>query len=331
MVDINLIGDDQTQYEGEDKEKEYKPGYDSEVNEPTPRQYMSSEHIDETDYTRVISRGGSKKFIYIMVGCGIILMFIIGYFMTRSGRSKKATSEPIVTMTETEPIADTSSALSPTPETNLVSTPPLSPGLTAKIVKAYRGISTVSEILNTIPANVNFTLISYSDGTFLLDFLAPGDPDITIVSNQLQQNLASAEVNVLSKESRNINNRQFRKALVNGTVDFAQRAGNLTNPREPTYLNSTELQNQLSTICRQTGLTIKKFYTGLEKADGEFLILPVQFKAIGQKGSIAAFLQQLLTQNMNISFSKISLIADDFNLTDPNITVLLNIGLYRTI
>ncbi len=114
-------------------------------------------------------------------------------------------------------------------------------------------------------------------------------------------------------------------------MNINQGGSELTNPQEPTYLSSTDLQNQISNISRQAGLTIKQFDAGREKAEGGFMILPIIFKARGQKSNILSFLQQLNSANLNISFAKISLIANEAELTDPNITLLLNIGLYRVI
>ena len=96
-------------------------------------------------------------------------------------------------------------------------------------------------------------------------------------------------------------------------------------------MSSTDLQNQLTNMCRQAGLTIKQFDSGREKAEGEFRVLPIKFKAAGQKSNIFAFLQQLVSSNINISFSKIALIAKDVSLSNPDFTLLLNIGLYRMI
>jgi len=335
MVDINLIGDDQTQFEGEDNEKEFRESYESDVNEPAPSNYMTGGNIDDSDYTRMMSRGGSKKLIYILAACSIILLAVVLWIIFgQPGKGNKIiTEQPISTLSETETTTfeDTSKAYNFETEPDIIPTTPLAPALRERIVKSYRGISTVSDILNTIPSNINFTMISYSDGKFLMEFLAAGDADINQVNSQLQQNLIAANVSVISKDDRNIQNRRFRQALVNGNVDINRSSGELNNPQEPTYLNSTELQNQLAIICQQSGLTIKQFDAGMEKTEGEFMILPIKFKAIGQKGSILTFLQQLLNANINISFSKIALIASDTDLNDPKVTLVLNITSYRMI
>jgi hypothetical protein len=336
MVDINLIGDDQAQFEGEENEneKEFQESYESDLNEPTPSSFIGGSSIDDSDYTRMISRGGSKKLVYILAACGIILIAAVAWFMFQPGKGKKTASYeppmPTVTETETKTFEDSSSNFNLAPEPSLIPASTLAPALREKIIRSNRGISTVNNVLNSIPSNVNFTLISYSDGKFLVEFLAASDADINQVNSQLQQSLYAANVNLLSKEDRTIQNRRLRHALVNGNVNINQ-ATDESNPQEPTYLNATDLQNQLSNMCRQAGLTIKQFDTGREKTEGEFMILPIKFKATGQKSNIFTFLQQLVSSNINIGFSKISLIAKEIDLSNPDFTLLLNIGLYRMI
>lgn len=334
MVDINLIGDDQTQFEGEENEKEYKDSYESDLNEPATSNYMGSGHFDDSDFTRGINRGGSKKFIYILAAFSIILLAVVAWLLFQPGKTQKTVTEPpISALTEpgTPALEDTSQGFGLQHDAGITPTPTLPPMLRDKIVNTQRGINTVSNILNMIPSNINFTMISYSDGKFLLEFLANADADINNVSNQLQQNLYAADVKLLSKESRTIQSRQLRQALVNGSVNISQATSSMGNPQEPVYLNSTDLKNQLSNLCRQSGLAIKQFDSGNEKAEGEFMVLPIMFKAMGQKGNILTFLQQLSNANINISFSKISLIANGVDLSDPNITLLMNIGLFRSI
>ena len=337
MVDINLIGDDQAQFEGEENEKEFEESYESDLNEPTPSSYMGGNQIDDSDYTRMISRGGSKKLVYILVACGIIIIAAVAWFMFQPGKGKKSTTyePPMTTLsdseTETPSFEDTSSSFNLEPEPAAVMpTTPLASALRDKIQRSHRGINTVNNVLNTIPSNINFTLIQYSDGKFLVEFLAGSDADINQVNSQLQQNLYAANVNLLSKEDRTIQNRRLRQALVNGELNINQATGE-SNLQEPTYLSATDLQNQLSSMCRQAGLTMKQFDSGREKAENEFMVLPIKFKAVGQKNSIFNFLQQLVSANINISFSKIVLIANDVSRSNPDFTLLLNIGLYRMI
>jgi len=322
MVDINLIGDDQTDFEGEEKKREFQNTYETDSNEPTPSSYTSRGTMEDADYT--LGRGRSKKTIYLLVFSSIILLAVVVYFLLQQGKGKKAIPETTATQNETLTVDDTSGfGLDNQPGTAMGIA--LDPSLREKITTNYRGINTVNKIIKTIPANVNFTMISYSDGKFLLEFLANSDADINNVNSQLQQSLAPSEINLLSKETRSIQNKQVRQALVNGNVNLNQSLGDITISQEPTYLSTTELKTQLTAICQQAGLSIKQYDSGLEKSEGAFRISPIKFQAVGQKANVLAFLQQLLNQNLNISFSKISLI----NLHEANITLVLNINLYR--
>lgn len=320
MVDINLMGDDQNDFEGEPKKPEFQSTYEPDSNEPPTSSYMGRGLADDPDYS--IGRGRSKKTMYFLIFCGIILLAIVGYYLLQQGKQSKPLTG---TKTDTLPIDDATGNLGTESQPGTTMGVALNPTLKEKITINYRGINTVNSIIQTIPANVNFTMISYNDGKFLLEFLANSDADINVVNKQLQQTLASSEINLLSKETRTIQNRQVRSALVNGNVNLNQSLGDMAISQEPTYLSANELKNQLANICQQAGLSIKQHDSGMEKTEGAFRITPIKFRATGQKANVLAFLQQLLNQNLNISFAKISLI----NLQESNITLVLNINLYR--
>ena len=331
MVDINLIGDDQTQDEGEKGKQDFQNTFESDVNEPTPSSYMGRGSIDDSEFPGMTPRGGSKKTVYLLVFSIAALLLVVAYFIFQPGKNNKSTRQATPSLTENRTNMDSSGAYISGSESSLTPTATLSPVIRERVAKTQRGLNTVTEIMNTVPSNVNFTMISYSDGKFLLEFLASGDPDINNLNSQLQRNLSPAEVKLLSKDIRTIQKRQFRQALVNGDINVNQSASDVNITQAPSYLTSNELQAQLSNICQQAGLVIKQYNSGVEKSDGQLMLLPVQFRAIGQKSNILSFFQQLLSQNINISFAKITLIANDVDLSDLKITLVLNINLYRAI
>jgi len=327
MVDINLIGDDQTQFEGEENDKDHQNNFESDVNEPDRGSYMSDSGIDGSEYSNYMNRGGSKKVVYILIGGCIILLFIVGYFLIFSGKNEEQdtsqylSGQPAVEDTvETINLENDSAALSS-----------LSPALRDRLLKSQKGISTVSNIITTVPEAVNFTMITYNDGKFLVEFLANTDNAINNLNSDLKQKLYSSEMKILSRNRRTIQGRPYRQALMNGNVNMGSDLVESNTIQEPTYLNSDELKNQLSTICSQTGLKLRQFDVGKNKSDGEFQVVPIKFRAVGIKTSILNFLQQVIDENVNINFSKISLIANDVDLSDSNITLVLNIELYQVI
>ncbi|MDZ7264710.1 MAG: hypothetical protein ONB16_09010 [candidate division KSB1 bacterium] len=326
MVDINLIGDDQTQDDGDKGKQDFQNSFESEFNEPTPSTFGGRSGLDETEFPGMPSqRSSSKKTVYVLVFASIALLALVGYFFMKSGHGKRSPASV------TDRIkADTSRFLSDA-DRGMMPATALSPVLRDRIVNTQRGINTITQIVNTIPANVNCTMVSYSDGAFLLEVLATGDPDITSLNSQLQRALAPAEVRLLSKDVRTVQRKQLRQALMSGDVKLAQDAGSMSISQPPAYLSSTELQTRLSQICQQAGLAVKQYTAGVEKTDGQFLISPIQFRAQGNKNSVLAFFQQVLNQNLNVTFSKIVLVGSNVDLTDQNITLVLNINLYRLI
>jgi len=332
MVDINLIGEDQPREDGqENNEQAFRSSYEPESNEPTASSYMSGGTFDESDYARFASRGGSKKMVYILAAFSVILLAAVVWFMLQSSKGKKAglQTPPVQQRTAEQVVPEQSSTpISSAPETSFPPSATISPALRDRIIKSHQGLATVSEIITAIPSNVNFTILSYSDGAFFVEYLATDDAAITAASNQLQQTIAPAEVKVLSKENRTIQNRSFRQALVNGNVNVRQSSADLATISAPSYVTGSELQRQFANIAQQTGLTIKQFEMGREKAEGEFSVLPIVFRAQGPKNGILAFLQQIKDANLNLSFAKISVIPGA-TLNNTNITLLLNIALYR--
>lgn len=332
MVDINLIGDDQPRADEQDNtEQEFRGNYEPESNEPTTSSYMGGGSIDDTDYSRYMNRSGSKKMVYLLGVFSVILLAAVVWFMLQSAKGKKATIQPPITQQPTveQPVTQPGGVPSTSaPDANIAPTAAISPSLRDRIVKSRQGLRTVSDIINAIPSNVNFTILSYSDGVFFVEYLASDDAAISSASNQLQQALATAEVKLLSRENRTIQNRNFRQALVNGNVNIQQGAAEFANLVPPNYISGSELQGHLKNLAQQTGLNIKQLELGREKTEGEFVVLPVLFRAQGSKSGILSFIQQINNANFNISFAKISVIPGA-NLSNTNITLVLNIGLYR--
>lgn len=324
MVDINLIGDDQTQDDGDKGKQDFKNSFESEYNEPTPSTLDGRGGLDEMEFPGLPrQRSSNKKTVSLLVVASVVLLALVGYFFMKSGQGKKGPAS----VAQGRSATDTTSFLSGADRSMMG----LSPALKDRIVNTQRGINTITQIVNTIPANVNCTMVSYSDGTFLLEVLATGDPDINSLNSQLQRALAPAEVRLLSKDVRTIQRKQLRQALMSGDVKLAQDASTISVAQPPAYLSSAELQARLAQICQQAGLTVRQYSAGLEKNEGQFLIAPIQFRGQGPKSSVLAFFQQVLNQNLNVTFSKIVLIGSNVDLSDQNITLVLNINLYRLI
>lgn len=326
MVDINLIGDDQTQFDPEENEKSYRSGFESDANEPERSSYMSDSSMEGSDYPNYANRGGSKKMTYFLVGGGFILLAIVAYFLFFGNKDKDGSEYLEMQTTAEETLADSTAAMQTPPA---ISTLP--PALQEKLLKSQKSIRTVSNIIMNVPETVNFTMISYNDGKFLGEFLASSESAIDNLNSDLKQKLYSVDMKILSRNNRNIQGRSFRQALMNGNVDLSESASGADALREPRYLSVAEMKNQLTSLCTQSGIKMRQFDAGKNKIVGSFQVVPIKFRAVGSKSGILTFLQQVRDENVNLDFSKISLIANDVDLNDSSLTLVLNIELYHAI
>jgi hypothetical protein len=197
------------------------------------------------------------------------------------------------------------------------------------MVKSQVGINTVEQIVNTIPANVDFTMITYSDGKFLSEILAKQSSDIENVGRLLGQKFTTADVKILSRDTRNVKGIQYHQALINGSLDQKEATSAIKPVQQPRFLTAEQFQQRIKAICQESGLTIKQFDVGAEKSEATLSIQPIKFRAFGLKANATNLLRQILEENLNVSLSKISLIANDVDVSNPYNTLVINIGLFK--
>ena len=251
MVDINLIGDNQAQFD-EDNDKDFKDTYNSDSSGLDQSSYMRGGAMDQ-DYTKVIRRGGSKASVYILFFIVIALLAATAYILFKS---------PQKNAKQTQTGDDTAGTkITPAGEEASLQTGYIAAGLKEKIIQSKLGINTIGQIVNTIPTNVDFTMITYSDGNFLFELLAHGNNDINNVSSLLKKKLYFANIKLLSRDTRTIKGRQYYQALINGSVNPEEAP---TDVQQPRFLTSEEFHRLLITFCQESGLTIKKFDRGVE-------------------------------------------------------------------
>jgi len=330
MVDINLIGDDQDQFD-DDNEKDFQDTYNSESNEFDQGSYMKGGAMDNQDYTKVIRRGGSKTGVYILFIIVIVLLAVTAYILFKPEKTGEIAQpeQPLITETQLdEDTARTNIGQTDEFDSSLPSDT-ITPELKEKVIQAQIGINTVEQIVNTIPANVDFTMITYSDGKFLSELLARRDNDIDNVSTLLKQKISSANIKILSRDKRSLKDKQYYQALINGSLNQDEMTGVENIAQQPMFLSSAEFRQRLTTMCQESNLTVKQFDVAGEKSVGGLIIQPIIFRAFGLKANATSMLNRILSENLNISFSKISLIANDIDLSNPYIALVMNIELYR--
>jgi len=331
MVDINLIGDDQTQYENEENEKDFQDTYSSDANELTQNTYMRGETIDSSEYAKVIRRGGSKAGVFVLFVVVVGLLAVTAYilFKPTSTKQQSQTESPEATqMPVDEGIDTTSLNVASQMETGSDLGSNISLALKENIIKSRQGFDVVNQVVNSIPSKISFTMITYNDGNVLFELLADTESEISDIEAVLRQKVYSANIRILSHDLRYIKGKQYYQALLNGKVDVSSVSGVIQRPQ---FLTSDELYQRLKVFCEDNGLRIKQFDTGTERNQGDLNVLPITFRAFGIKAGIMNLMQQILAENINVSFVKISLIANEADLQRPYLTLVLNLTLYNNV
>ena len=143
----------------------------------------------------------------------------------------------------------------------------------------------------------------------------------------LEQRFSNAEVKTVSRDTRNIKGTLYFQALINGNL--TQMETHRAAAVQPQFLTSEQFRQRITALCQEAGLTIKQFEAGSEKREANLFLQPIKFRAFGLKAKATTLLRQIMDENLNVSFSKISLIANDVDSSNPYISLVINIGLYR--
>lgn len=327
MKDINLLGEDKFQNEGDDDSENFSQTYSSDSKELTSDSNVADSDMHSNYYDKSYTRSSSKKATYIIGALFVIAAFIIGYLLYKFTSDKSdfpATTESDISA----PDRESSSALDTPTETGIIEAESAVnlPAFERELISAtQKGVSAIESINALVPQNVNFTVIRYSDGNFLAEMLGNSSEDLTRIQENLLNASVTDNVNILSQEAKNVNGVNYQKALINGVVT----GGSGMAMRRPEYLDVNSVKERFSQYCEEEGMRLKQFDIKSEVAATEFTKIPVMFKATGGKGAAVSFLKKLVDNNINVNLSKIVLIQRVPGESDVNL--ILNMDVYTPI
>lgn len=322
MVDINLLGDDKYQNEGDEESSNFSQTYSTDPKELTSDSHLSDSDLHSNMYDRSYTRSGSKKSFFVIAGIVALAILLIAYLLynfSRDNASKTKTLTGDITTSGKIPTTDVVvESEIPTVE------PALTPFVRQMVTSTQNGINTVETILTSIPQNLNFTMIQYQDGNFLTEVIGRSSADISQLNNQLQQT-GTGQVKLLSQEQKNYQGTNYQQALLNGAISRSETA----LLREPTYLNVTNIKSDLQASCTQSGLNLKQFEVKKEASSSGYSRIPVFFRAVGTKQAALAFLTDIKNKNLNVNLSKIVLVGSEKLTSQDTINLILNMEVYQ--
>ena len=321
------------------------------------------ERTETFDATKAgISRGGGYSSIVsklIILGSVLLLGAAIYFFMIKGGGDEpdniaetSSGSEEIVspgiedtdpgTSSETESGTETGEIISSsgdtpdmpaegTTETSGSGTPTskvpegVSTGVAGFSANSKAAIGSVTSLINSVPANLNTTLLSYAGETVRLEYVASNTAEANDFTGQLRQFFGPSNFKIISENQVAVRGRSLDKVLVLG-----KHSSTSGNSASVNFLNSGQAENLFRRLARESGVTIRE----LRKQTGSFVSgyqkIPILLRVSGAKASIVNFLEQISLQNINVEFSKILLISPDVvNYSDDNLILVLNMYLYQ--
>lgn len=364
MVDINLIGDEQT---GEEKRSEQERVEDFTQTSSMDTQELAFEERTETfDTTKTGGfphRRSYSSLVSTLIIFGVIVL-IAGaiYFFFLSGDDQETAGLPPIIESESvaqpdeqvlEPTQPEVSGGTTLPEDQEVVEQLQSPGTTAEPsepdmtqpeplpsrpspgpspkstaalpVNSAETLQTVTTLLSAVPGNLNTTLLSYAGSRLRLELVGASAADARAFATTLSQSFGG-NFSVLSESQVATNGQSLEKVLISGTLPRNGSGG----PMNVTVYSVKELQDWFRNTARALGLELRQIRAqrGIS-ADGGFKT-PVLVRLFGSKDVLLQFLSEMASENMNIDLAKVLLVSPDMvSYTDDQLTLVINLFVYE--
>lgn len=345
MVDINLIGDDQTQFEPDENEKEFQDAYGGEGEDFSQDSFMRSDTFDTTDYSNMIKKGGSKTGVIILFIIVVGLLAATAYVLFKPSKTQQVASMDTgvlpeeVEMQEVPPEDSAASGnLANLQEPSNQGTQPAA-STTAPvtipstvldlIAKSYSGFRSINQLVNSLPPTVNFTIITYNDGKVLFELLSNDQTSISDIDAILNQKIPGAKITSVSHGIKNIKGRQYFQAILKGELITPQSAG-ASVTSTPRYLTFDEMQQLITRVAGEKRVRLLEIQQGTSKIENGVSVLPLTMRISGLKDNLLQTMKGVLDENVNLSFVKISLVAKELEIGNPQMTLILNVNLFQT-
>ncbi|MFQ5823519.1 MAG: hypothetical protein ACE5JB_05640 [bacterium] len=348
MVDINLIGDDK---ESDDEERVDDFAHTSSMDTQELTFDERTETFDTTKTAGYRLKRRYSSFVSTLILFGVIIILGGAVYLFLFKEDKKTsevdlqsftrdtqefvesvpteTSEPPkkASITEEEPEPELKHEVETLPS----SLPTIDQNLdlvTNRILSTSRSaIQAVTELMTTIPSNLNTTLISYTGQRMRVELVASTASESQNFTNLLTQSFGTGHFTVLSESQVASNGQSLKKVLLSGTIASNGRA---TSVGRVEYLNLEQTKNWIQNTSQQYGLQIRQIQSNQGNFVDGYLKIPLLIRIFGSKSSMVGFLEEIASQSLNVELTKILLVSPDMiTFSDETMILVLNLYLYQ--
>jgi hypothetical protein len=245
-----------------------------------------------------------------------------------SGNEPAVDSEPLATSDpfEDQPVRQPSqdvASIPPTPTT----TRDVSQVSSGFLMNSRASVQNVTNLMSTVPGNLNTTLLSSSGSKIRFEFVANSADEARDFVGRLQNYFGSSGFKVISENQVATNGRSVQKTLISANVTGR---GGASSSETMEFLNQAQAQDWLKSTSRQYGLSLRQLTTQQGAFTDGYQKTPIFARFYGGQSAILSFLESFSTQNINFELAKVIIVSPDrVSYSDDNLVLVLNMFVYQ--
>ncbi len=221
----------------------------------------------------------------------------------------------------------------PQPRRQVIESPParrptvdLTPVASQFLLNSKNAIQGVTNVLSSVPPNLNVTLLSYTAQKVRIEVVAGSASEARDFANTLNQSFGSGNFSVVSENRVASNGRGLEKVLITGSM-----SGNSGSSNDGAqFLSLSQAQNWIKQTAGQFRLDLRQVQTHPSSYVTDYQRTPIMLRVYGSQSSLVGFLGEMSTQSINVELTKLLLVSPDMvSHSDENLVLVINLFLYE--
>ena len=221
----------------------------------------------------------------------------------------------------------------PQPQRQVIESPParrptvdLTPVASQFLLNSKNAIQGVTNVLASVPPNLNVTLLSYTAQRVRVEVVAGSASEARGYANVLNQNFGSGSFSVVSENQVAGNGRGLDKVLITGTMSGSSVESN----DGAQFLSLSQAQTWIKQTAGQFGLDLRQIQTHPSSYVTDYQRTPIMLRVFGNQASLVGFLAEMSSQSINVELTKLLLVSPDMvSHSDENLVLVINLFLYE--
>jgi hypothetical protein len=190
-------------------------------------------------------------------------------------------------------------------------------------------IKSVTEVLGTVGADLNTSLLSYAGQKIRYEFIGSTQLSSGDIASELNQRFGSTDFSVLSERDVTIDGQALKKVLISGTAsNFGIGNGQVSGTVES--WDVSRIESWLRARADQSGLEIRQLKSQQGRMADGYMKRPLVMRLLGDGASLSNFMEALSDQKINVEMAKILVLSPAAaSFGDQSLLLVLNMFVYE--